>query len=181
MQAASSVQTIPLLSTKKFLVIANIAEEDLGSNAYELEHIKSVVNRFGKDRVIALCAKVEYELSQLNKEDEQEMMGMFNLAEPGLERVIRQTYANLGLITFFTCGPQEIHAWPIKKGMTVRQASGEIHSDLERGFICAEVFNCSDLFALGSIQAIKERGKIRTEGQGYVVQDGDIIHVKFNV
>jgi ribosome-binding ATPase YchF (GTP1/OBG family) len=85
------------------------------------------------------------------------------------------------LITFFTCGPQEIHAWPIKQGMPIRKAAGEIHSDLERGFICAEIFNCQDLFTLGSEAKLRDTGKIRTEGQDYIVQDGDVVLVKFNV
>ena len=87
----------------------------------------------------------------------------------------------MGLITFFTCGPQEIHAWPIKQGTTIRKAAGEIHSDLERVFICAEVFNIQDLFTYGSEVKMKEMGKMRTEGQDYLVRDGDIINVKFNV
>ena len=87
----------------------------------------------------------------------------------------------LGLITFFTCGPKEIHAWPIRKGITIRQAAGEIHSDLERGFICAEVYNCKDLFELGTEAKIKDAGKMRIEGQNYIVTDGDIVHIRFNV
>lgn len=87
----------------------------------------------------------------------------------------------LNLISFFTCGPKEIHVWPILNGMTIRQASGEIHSDLERGFICAEIFNTQDLLAAGSFAKLKESGKIRTEGQQYIVHDGDIVDIKFNV
>ena len=109
------------------------------------------------------------------------MMEMLNIKESGLSAIIRKTYEQLGLITFFTCGPKEIHAWPIKQGTTVRHAAGEIHSDLERGFICAEVFNCQDLFAAGSEVKLKDQGKIRREGQDYIVQDGDILSIKFNV
>ena len=106
---------------------------------------------------------------------------MLGLKTRSLDTIIARTYHNLGLITFFTCGPKEIHAWPIKQGTTVRQAAGEIHSDLERGFICAEVFNCQDLFALGSEAKLKDQGKIRREGQDYLVHDGDILSIKFNV
>lgn len=178
----SSIETIPLLSAKKFLIIANVSETDLEYNAYEqLPGYQSLITRFGKDRVIPVCARLEEELSQMTEKDASEAMALFGLTKRGLDRVIEKTYTALGLITFFTCGPKEIHAWPIKHGMTIRQAAGEIHSDLERGFICAEVFNYTDLITLGSEQAIKSAGKLRTEGQDYIVQDGDIVHIKFNV
>lgn len=178
----SSISTIPLLSAKKFLIIANVSETDLEDNAYEqLPGYQSLINRFGKDKVVPVCARLEEELSHMTEKDAHEAMALFGLKERGLDRVIEKTYGALGLITFFTCGPKEAHAWPIKKGMTIRQAAGEIHSDLERGFICAEVFNYKDLIDLGSEQAIKSAGKLRTEGQEYIVQDGDIVHIKFNV
>lgn len=178
----SSVHTIPLLSSKNFLVIANISESEIEGQAYKNnKYYQAVVQKFGEQRVIPVSAKVEGELAQLNEADAQEMMNMIGLKEPSLDIIIAKTYENLGLITFFTCGPKEIHAWPIRKGMTVRKAAGEIHSDLERGFICAEVFNCAELFASGSIAKLRETGKLRTEGQDYIVQDGDIILVRFNV
>src|SRR5579863_273577 len=178
----SPVATIPLLSAKNFLIIANVAESDLDNRAYENnKHYQALVAAFGADRVVPTCAKVAYELSQLSDTDAQEMMGLLGLQERSLDVIIRKTYESLGLITFFTCGPKEIHAWPIKKGKIARQAAGEIHSDLERGFIRAEVFNAKDLFALGSIAAVRDNGKMRTEGQEYLVQDGDILLVKFNV
>lgn len=179
---SSSAKTIPLLTAKNFLIIANIAESELDGDAYKNnKHYQAVLKHFGTDRVIPVSAKIEGELSQLNHEEAQEMMNMIGLRERSLDVIIRKTYENLGLITFFTCGPREIHAWPIKKGMTVRAAAGEIHSDLQRGFICAEVFNCKDLFAAGSIAKLRDTGKLRTEGQDYQVRDGDIILVKFNV
>lgn len=178
----SPVPTVPLLSGKEFLVIANIAESDVSNDGYKNNpHYQTLVQKFGEDKVVPVSAKLEHELSQLSPEEAQEMAAMMGLQKPGLQTIIEKTYKHLGLLTFFTCGPKEIHAWPIKKGLTVRQASGEIHSDLERGFICADVFNCGDLFALGTINAVKDAGKMRTEGQQYIVQDGDIINVKFNV
>ncbi len=178
----SVVKTVPLLSAKNFLVIANISEAEIEGDAYKNnKHYQAVVKQFGTERVIPVSAKIEGELAQLNEVEAQEMMNLIGLKEPSLEVIIRKTYENLGLITFFTCGPKEIHAWPIKRGMTVRKAAGEIHSDLERGFICAEVFNCAELFASGSIAKLRETGKLRTEGQDYVVQDGDIMLVRFNV
>lgn len=178
----SKAQTIPLLSTKNFLVIANVAEDEIQDDCYKTnKYYQAVVAKFGQEKVIPISAKLEYELSQLEGQEKEEIADMWGLKESGLNKIIQKTYKNLGLITFFTCGPKEIHAWPIPKEITVRQAAGEIHSDLERGFICADVFNCQDLFDLGSISKVKESGKMRTEGQDYIVKDGDIINIKFNV
>lgn len=180
--ANNTTNTIPLLTSKNFLIIANIAEGEIEGDAYKNNHhYQSLLNTFGPEKVIPVSAKVEYELSQLGEEDAKEMMEMIGLKQKSLDIIIQKTYANLGLITFFTCGPKEAHAWPIMKGLTVRQAGGEIHSDLERGFICAEVFNCQDLFAYKTEAKLKELGKIRTEGQDYIMQDGDIILIRFNV
>lgn len=176
----SSVKTVSLLSAKNFLIIANMSENEV-ENFQKNKFYQELTEKFGKERVIPVCARAEWELSQLSDEEAQEMMSLIGLQERGLDKIIAQTYKNLGLVTFFTCGPQEIHAWPIKQGITIRQAAGEIHTDLERGFICAEVFNCQDLFNLGTVNKLKEAGKIRTEGQDYIAKDGDIIHVRFNV
>jgi len=178
----SEIHTIPLLASKNFLIIANISEDEIDKEAFKKNHnFKLLVERFGKERVIPVSAKIEYELSQLSEEDSQEFMEEIGLKEKTLDVIIRETYNNLGLITFFTCGPKEIHAWPIKRGINVRQAGGQIHSDLERGFICAEVFNCEDIFEHPSEANLKALGKVRIEGQDYIVKDGDIIHVRFNV
>lgn len=185
-QARTIVDTTPavhhlsLLSAKDILVIANISEQDI-ENPTTNPHVQRVIEHFGKDRVIAICAKIEAELAQLSPEEAAELMGMYGLREPMLDRVINTTYKHLGLVTFFTCGPQEIHAWPIKAGTTIRKAAGEIHSDLEKGFICAEVFNAKDLFEAGELSTLSKTGKTRTEGQDYQVKDGDIILVRFNV
>lgn len=140
----ASVKTIPLLSSKNFLVIANVSEEDM-ADPMANKHVQNVIEKFGKDRVIPLCVKTELELSQLDESEKQEMMDMLGLEKPILQTVIEKSFENLGLITFFTCGPQEIHAWPIQKNTLVPAAAGEIHSDLERGFICAEVFNYNEI------------------------------------
>lgn len=171
-----------LLTAKNFMVIANIAETEIENEAYKNNpHYQAVVKKFGASRVVPVSAKIEGELAQLSDADAQEMMNLIGLKERSLDLIIRKTYENLGMITFFTCGPKEIHAWPIRQGMTVRKAAAEIHSDLERGFICAEVFNCADLFAAGTVAKLKDTGKVRTEGQDYIVRDGDIILVRFNV
>jgi len=178
----SPVKTVPLLSSKNFLIIANIAEDEVENDQYKQnQHYQALVKQFGQERVIPISAKIEYELSQFSDKEAQEVMSEFGLKERSLDTIIRKTYENLGLITFFTCGPKEAHAWPIPKGITVREAAGEIHSDLQRGFICAEVFNYKDLADHESETKLKELGKIRTEGQDYIVQDGDIIVIKFNV
>lgn len=178
----SSIQTIPLLSTKNFLIIANIAEKELENEEYRNnKHYQALVNHFGSEYIIPISARVEYELTQMEPTESGEFMDMMGIAEPSLDIVIKKTYDNLGLITFFTCGPKEIHAWPVRKGITIRQAAGEIHTDLERGFICSETFNYHDLLTLKSENAIKTAGKLRIEGQNYLVQDGDIVHIRFNV
>lgn len=176
----SEIQTIPLLSAKNSLIIANISEKDI-ENYQENKHYQKLVQTFTKERVIPISVKIEYEISQLPEQEAQEIMSLFGLKEKGLDQIIRQTYTNLGLITFFTCGPKEIHAWPIRQGTTIRKAAGEIHSDLERGFICAELYNCKDLFEYRSSNKLKELGKIKTVGQEYIVQDGDIVNIRFNV
>lgn len=173
---------IPLLSTKNFLVIANIAEKELDDKQYlNNKHYQALIKHFGANYVIPISARVEYELTQMEQAEAQEFMSMMGISEPSLDIVIKKTYDNLGLITFFTCGPKEIHAWPIRKGISIRCASGEIHTDLERGFICSETFNYHDLITLKSETAIKTAGKLRIEGQNYIVQDGDIVHIRFNV
>lgn len=178
----STVQTVPLLTAKKFLVVANLSEEDFSANAFvDNIHYQALLKKFGQDRVIPASAKTEYELTLLDEAQKEEMLGLLEITQSGLDTIIARSYQALGLITFFTVGPQEAHAWPIKKGITVRKAAGEIHSDLERGFICAEVCNYTDFATHGSEAAIKTAGKMRTEGQDYIVQDGDWLHIRFNV
>jgi GTP-binding protein YchF len=179
---SATVQTVPLLSTKNFLIIANIAERELEDKQYlQNKHYQALVQKFGTQLVIPISARIEYELTHMEPAEAQEFMDMMGITEPSLHTIIKNTYDNLGLITFFTCGPKEIHAWPIRKGVTIRQASGEIHSDLERGFICSETFSYNDIVTLKTEPAIKTAGKMRIEGQHYLVQDGDIVHVRFNV
>lgn len=173
---------IPLLSGKRYLIIANVGEDEYIDGSYkDNAHFKTLVARFGAERVIPVSAKIEAELAQLSDDEKQEFMDSLGIKESGLNNIIRTTYRYLDLITFFTCGPKEAHAWSLKRGLSVQKAAGEIHSDLERGFICAEVYNCADLFALGTEQAVKTAGKLRTEGRDYIVQDGDLLNIKFNV
>lgn len=180
--ANNNTETISLLSTKKHMIIANVGENELDSQSLaQNKPFQLLIQKFGPDLVIPICAKIEHELTQMDHTEAEEIMGLLGMTNRGLETIIQKTYKMLNLISFFTCGPKEIHVWPIMKGVTIRQASGEIHSDLEKGFICAEIFNTEDLLQAGSLPKLKELGKIRTEGQQYIVQDGDIVEIKFNV
>jgi len=171
-----------LLSGKNFMIVANVSESEIADHAYKNnKNYQKLVITFGQDAVIPVSARLEYELSQLSESDAADMAAMMGLEQRGLATIIERTYKNLGLITFFTCGPKEIHAWPIPQGLSIRKAAGEIHSDLEKGFICADVFNYQDLVTYGSEAKLKDAGKLRVEGQDYVVRDGDIVHIKFNV
>ncbi len=178
----SNLNSIPLLATKNFLVIANFAESDLENDAYkQSKYYHDLIAKFCQELVIPVSARLELEFSQLSQAETDELLSMLSIKERGLDHIIRSSYNHLGLITFFTCGPKEAHAWPIKAGMSIRKAAGEIHSDLERGFICADIYNYRDILAAGSESALKSTGKIRIEGQDYIVQDGDIVNIKFNV
>lgn len=183
-QIAADYPTITslLLTPKKFLIIANISENEVADNAYiNNPHYQKLIAHFGPERVIPVSARLENELARLPETEKTELAQLMGLEQSGLDTIIQRTYAELGLITFFTCGPKEIHAWPIKKGITIRQAAGEIHSDLEKGFICAEIFNYTDLVTYKSEAKLREAGKLRTEGSEYIVRDGDIVNIKFNV
>lgn len=176
------VELIPLLSGKKFIVAANFSEDDFSSGSYaSSEYYKKLVEKFGKDYVIPVSAKIESELALLAEGDREDFMASLGIKESGLDRLIVETYHCLDLISFFTCGPKEAHSWPIPRETVVSKAAGTIHSDLERGFICSEVYNCSDIFESGSEAELKKSGRIRTEGKDYILQDGDVIHVRFNV
>ncbi len=139
---------------------------------------------FGNERgvpVVVISAEIESEIMQLAESERAEFIESLGLDEPGLHKVIRTGYTTLDLITYFTAGEPEVHAWTIDRGTKAPQAAGKIHTDFERGFIRAEVMKCKDLFELGSEQAVKAAGRLGIEGKDYVVQDGDIMHFRFNV
>src|SRR5690606_36262923 len=131
--------------------------------------------------VVAICAKIESEIADLEDEDKSLFLGEMGLEEPGLNRVIRAAYTLLGLETYFTAGVKEVRAWTIHKGSTAPQAAGVIHTDFERGFIRAEVISFDDFIKHKGEQGSKEAGKMRLEGKAYIVQDGDVMHFLFNV
>lgn len=176
------VRDMFLLTTKPILYIANISEEQL-ENSENDEMVLKVKEYASKEKaeVIPLCVKIEEELSGLDDEDKKEMLEALGLQESGLDKVIKQSYDLLGLMSFLTAGEPEVRAWTIKKGTKAPQAAGKIHSDIERGFIKAEVVSYDDLIKEGSMVAAREKGLVRSEGKEYIMQDGDIVLFKFNV
>jgi GTP-binding protein YchF len=176
-----SIVGYQFLSAKPLLTIVNIGEDRLP----DVKQIEEDMNgKYGtaNHHVIALCGNLEMELAQL--EDEESAASFrsdFGLTEPGLDRVIRQSYSLLGLISFLTAGADECRAWPITEGTVAQKAAGKIHSDIERGFIRAEIISYEDLLNCGSLAEGKKRGLLRLEGKTYIVKDGDIINFLFNV
>ena len=176
------IKDLYLLTSKPVLYIANVSEEQI-ENAENDEMVKQV-KEFAKTenaKVIPLCVKIEEELSSLEGKDKKEMLEALGLSESGLDKVVKTSYDLLGLMSFLTAGEPEVRAWTIKKGTKALQAAGKIHSDIERGFIRAEVVSYDDLIREGSMLACKEKGLVRSEGKEYVMQDGDIVLFRFNV
>ncbi|EIW00865.1 LOW QUALITY PROTEIN: GTP-binding protein YchF [Thermoanaerobacter siderophilus SR4] len=178
----SFVSQLMLLTYKPVMYVANISEEDLISGE-ENQYVKQLKEYAENEnsQVLVISAKIEEELASLSDEERNELLREYGLAEPGLNNIIRHGYSLLGLITFFTAGPKEVHAWTIKKGTKAPQAAGKIHSDFEKGFIRAEVISYEDLVKAGSQAAAREMGLMRLEGKDYVMQDGDIVVFRFNV
>lgn len=170
-----------LLTMKPILYIANVSEEQL-SNEND-ENVKRVEEYAKQEnaQVIPLCVKIEEELASLEGEDKKEMLEALGIKESGLDKVIKASYDLLGLMSFLTAGEPEVRAWTIKKGTKAPQAAGKIHSDIERGFIRAEIVSYEDLIKEGSMVAAKEKGLVRSEGKEYIMQDGDIVLFRFNV
>ena len=170
-----------LLTMKPILYVANVSEDQLlDENDANVNSVKEYAKQ-DKAEVIKLCVKIEEELSSLDGNDKKEMLEALGLEESGLDKVIKASYDLLGLMSFLTAGEPEVRAWTIKKGTTAPQAAGKIHSDIERGFIRAEIVSYDDLMREGSMTAAKEKGLVRSEGKEYIMQDGDIVLFKFNV
>lgn len=168
-----------LLSAKPVLLVANVAE---GTNADE--PMVTTVREFAEKRgarVVTICGQLESELSSLPQNERADFLSEMGLTESGLVRLTREAYTLLNLITFFTAGETESRAWPLRRGLTAPQAAGKIHSDMERGFIRAEVYHYDDLIACGSEAKVKEKGLFRLEGKDYVVKEGDVVYFRFNV
>ncbi|MBD0384353.1 redox-regulated ATPase YchF [Paenibacillus sedimenti] len=176
------VRDLHLLTMKPVLYAANVSEEEVAT-ADDNPYVK-IVKEFAAQEnaeVVPISAKVESEIAELEDEEKAMFLEELGLQESGLNRLIKAAYKLLGLYTYFTAGVQEVRAWTIRKGMKAPQAAGVIHSDFERGFIRAEVVSYEDLSAAGSMNAAKEKGQLRLEGKEYVVQDGDVMHFRFNV
>ena len=171
-----------LLTAKPIIYIANISEDQI-ENAENEPMVKEVKEYASKEHaeVIPLCVKVEEELSGLEEQDKKEMIEALGLEESGLDKLIKKSYDLLGLMSFITAGEPEVRAWTIKKGTKAPKAAGKIHSDIERGFIKAEIVSYDDLIREGSMLSAKEKGLVRQEGKDYIMQDGDIVLFKFNV
>ena len=181
-QEKEMLKDMNLLTLKPVIFVCNISEDELmeGKDSQFTLDVKEIAKNTGCGAV-KICGKVEAELSLLSAEEKAEFLKDYGLAEPGLNLLIRETYNLLGLGTYLTEGEIEVKAWNIRQGMTAPQAAGVIHSDLERGFIRAEVMKYDDYVRLGSEHACKEAGKLGIEGKNYVVGDGDILHIRFNV
>jgi GTP-binding protein YchF len=168
-----------LLTIKPTLYIANVAEDGFENNAH-LDAVRVYAAAEGAE-VVAVCAAIESELAELEPEEASVFLEELGLEEPGLNRVIRAGYKLLGLQTYFTAGVKEVRAWTVRIGATAPQAAGVIHTDFERGFIRAEVTAYDDFITYNGEQGAKEAGKLRLEGKEYIVQDGDVMHFRFNV
>ena len=176
------IATSDLLSLKPIIYAANTDEDgftDLDGNQY-YQQVKALAEKEGA-QVLPICAKLEQDIAELEGEEKQMFLEELGVEESGLDRLIKCSYALLGLISFLTYGKDECRAWTIKKGTKAPKAAGKIHTDIERGFIRAEVIAYEDMMKCGSVNAAKEKGLLRSEGKDYVVQDGDMIYFRFNV
>lgn len=169
-----------LLTAKPVLYVANVDEASAATGNVWSEKVAEMAARRGA-RMVVVSAGIEAELAQLDATERREYLETLGLAEPGLHRVIREGYRLLGLLTFFTAGPKEARAWTVRAGAKAPEAAGVIHSDFERGFICAEVIAFEDYVACGGEQGAKDAGRMRLEGRDYVVREGDVCHFRFNV
>ncbi|GGI95103.1 ribosome-binding ATPase YchF [Alicyclobacillus cellulosilyticus] len=181
-EARGLLRDLHLLTAKPVLYAANVDEHSM-QHPEENPHVQAVMARAQQEgaEVVPICAQIEAEIAELDAEERAAFLADLGVAEPGLNRLIRSSYRLLGLITYFTAGEPEVRAWTVRRGTKAPQAAGVIHSDFERGFIRAEVIAYEDLIAAGSMAAARESGKVRLEGKDYVVQDGDIMHFRFNV
>lgn len=182
-EEANLVNGYFLLTSKPVLYVANISEEDLMSGNLENEFVKKIKEHATSENseVVVICAKLEEELSSLDDEEKKELLAEYGLEETGLDKLISSSYKLLGLMSFLTAGVQEVRAWTIVKGTKAPQAAGKIHSDIERGFIRAEIISYDKLVDCGSEAAAKEKGYYRLEGKEYIMQEGDVVNFRFNV
>ena len=177
------LRDLNLLTMKPTLYVANVSEDEAATAEQEnafVQKVKTFAAEEGAE-VTVISARVESEIAELSADEAKEFLETLGLTESGLDRLIKAAFSLLGLLTFLTAGPDECRAWTITKGTTAPKAAGKIHSDIERGFIRAEIVNYDDLIAAGSMNAAREKGQIRLEGKDYVMQDGDVTYFRFNV
>jgi len=177
---ARTIANFQFLTAKPLLIVVNINEDQLPEAASLEERLNSLYSR-PKCRIITLCGKLEMELAQLDNGTAETWRAEFGLTESGIDRIVKLSHELLGLLSFFTIVSSEVKAWPIHSGTEALKAAGKIHSDMERGFIRAEVISYDDLVKCGSLPEARKKGLLRTEGKTYVVQDGDVITFLFNV
>lgn len=180
---AEIIKSSPLLSNKPVIYAANMSEADFTGNIENNQQYKAVCEIAAAEHseVLPICAQIEAEIADMDKEDKEMFLSEMNLSESGLNRIIKQGYSLLGLISYLTAGQPEVRAWTITKGTKAPQAAGKIHTDFEKGFIRAEVVSFDDLMECGTMSAAKEKGLVRLEGKEYVMRDGDIVLFRFNV
>ena len=179
--AAGAARELGLLTAKPVLYAGNVAEDELPEPDSEAVRTLRAAAANSDAEVVFICAEVEAQIAELDQDDRAGFLADLGLSASGLDRLVTAAYRLLGLITFFTAGPKEARAWTVRAGTRAPEAAGTIHTDLQRGFIRAEVISYDDFAALGSEQAARDAGKLRIEGKDYVVRDGDVIHVRFNV
>ena len=178
---AETIQQLFLLTTKPVIYVANISEDDIGNSGNPL--VEAMYRQAAEEHAeaITVCARLEEEVAELSPDEKKAFLEEMGIEEAGLDKLIKACYRLLGLISFLTAGPKEVRAWTIRKGDRAPQAAGKIHSDFEKGFIRAEIVPYDTLVELGSMQACKEKGLVRSEGKEYVMQDGDVTLFRFNV
>lgn len=174
------IADLHLITMKPVIYVANVDEDGLSEDNEYVKTVRKIAQKRNSP-VVVICGKAESEIAEMDEADRPEFLQALGLEESGMHTLIRTAYATLGLRTFFTAGSDEDRAWTFKAGYKAPQAAGVIHTDFEKGFIRAEVYSCNDLFEYGSEAKVREAGKFRIEGKEYVVQDGDIMHFRFNV
>lgn len=182
-EEAAIIADSRLLTLKPIIYVANVSEGEVAGGYKENPHYTALAALVEREHagLIAVCAEVEAELSDMDPEEKKMFLDDLGISESGLDQLIHASYSLLGLISFLTAGPQEVRAWTIRRGTKAPQAAGKIHSDFERGFIRAEIVAFDDLVREGSVTAAKEHGLYRSEGKDYVMQDGDVVLFRFNV
>ena len=179
-EGRAEARNLFLLTDKPVIYVANIAEEEIGQSLPSVEKLRAQAALEGAG-ALTICARAEEEIAQLSPGEKKEFLEALGIGESGLDRLVKECYSLLGLISYLTAGPKEVRAWTIEKGTKAPQAAGKIHTDFEKGFIRAEVVPYHTLVELGSMAACKEKGLVRSEGKDYVMQDGDVVLFRFNV